>query len=120
MRGYLNACFDEKTRSWADENLGILAASIQRMVPQADKAHMDLDALGVVCEPFSELPVDKDGIRGELPPLDGIRPSAPFMYEERRKLFMHNMAHALSAYLAYQRGLTYIWEAMEVDVMSVV
>lgn len=113
MRGYLNDNFDEPTRAWADANLGILAASIQRMVPQADKAHMDLDPLGVVCESFSELPVDKDGIRGDLPPLDGMRPSSPFMYEEKRKLFMHNMAHALSAYLAYERGLTYIWEAME-------
>lgn len=115
MRDYLNGHFDEDTRRWADENLGILAASIQRMVPQADQAHLAVDPLGVVCEPFSELPVDKDGIRGELPDLEGMKPSSPFMYEEKRKLFMHNMAHALSAYLAYQRGLTWIWEAMEDD-----
>ena len=38
-------------------------------------------------------------------------PFAPFDFFIRRKLFMHNMSHALTAYLGAQKGYTYIWEA---------
>ena len=39
-------------------------------------------------------------------------PFAPFDFFIRRKLFMHNMSHALTAYFGALRGYTYIWEAV--------
>ena len=39
-------------------------------------------------------------------------PFAPFSFYIRRKLFMHNMSHALTAYLGALCGYTYIWEAI--------
>jgi mannitol-1-phosphate 5-dehydrogenase len=38
-------------------------------------------------------------------------PFAPFDFFIRRKLFLHNMSHALTAYLGALKGYTYIWEA---------
>ena len=48
---------------------------------------------------------------GEIPELYAIKPFAPFDFYIRRKLFMHNMSHAVLAYLAKGKGYTYIWEA---------
>ena len=113
MRRHLNANLSADDREWADANLGIVAASIQRMVPQPDAEHRSRDPLGVVCEDFSELPVDGDAVVGTMPPLNGLILSTPFSYQEKRKLFLHNMAHALTAYLAYRRGHEWIWQAIE-------
>lgn len=112
MRRYLNNSLSEQAQHWADRNVGIVAASIQRMVPQPDAEHRARDPLGVVCESFSALPIDGDAIVGSMPDLIGLVPSIPFSYQEKRKLFVHNMSHALTAYLAYQRGYEWIWEAI--------
>jgi mannitol-1-phosphate 5-dehydrogenase len=38
-------------------------------------------------------------------------PFSPFAFYIRRKLFMHNMSHALTAYLGALKGYEYIWQA---------
>lgn len=115
MRQLLSQFLSSKARSWADANLGIVAASIERMVPDADEDHRRRDPLGIVCESYSQLPIDADAVVGEMPALEGLAPSSPFSCQEKRKLFMHNMAHALCAYLGYLRGCRWIWQTVEHD-----
>jgi mannitol-1-phosphate 5-dehydrogenase len=40
-------------------------------------------------------------------------PFSPFGFYIRRKLFIHNMGHALCAYFGWLKGYTYIYEAAE-------
>lgn len=93
------------------ETVGLVEASIGRMVPvvvQKDNS----DPLRVFVEAYDELPVDKEGFKGDIPNINNMIPYSPFIYYIHRKLFMHNMGHAITAYLGYIEDYKYIWETI--------
>ena len=112
MRGWINAQLNDEQRAWADKNLGLVEASIGRMVPPLTPEMRARDKLLICVEPYAELPVDRDAFRGEIPDLVGLIPYSPFEFYIKRKLFLHNGGHALCAYLGYQKGYEYIWQAI--------
>ncbi len=95
-----------------DKEIGFVEASIGRMVPVMTDEKRKGNILRVCVEPYNILPVDKEAFKGEIPEIKNLYPAEPFNYFIQRKLFMHNMSHALSAYLGYLRGYTYIYEAV--------
>ncbi len=104
-----------------DELIGTVEASIGRMVPIQTPEMTKNDILRVCVEPFCNLIVDKDGFKGEIPAIVNMSAFAPFRLYIERKLFLHNMGHALTAYLGNLKGYEYIWEAIEdteVEVMA--
>jgi hypothetical protein len=113
MRGWINEHLGGEQRAWADRNLGLVEASISRMVPPLTPEQLAEDPLLVRVDPSSELPVDSAAFRGEIPALNGIIPYTPFEFYMMRKLFLNNGSHALCAYLGYERGMEYIWQAIE-------
>lgn len=121
---YLKGLIKEQIPEYADrvENeIGFVEASIGRMVPVLPEEKKMGNPLRVYVEPYNILPVDKDAFKGEIPNVKNLYPFTPFNLFIERKLFMHNMSHATSAYLGYQRGYTYIYQAMEdVDIRLVV
>jgi len=102
----------EKYKSWLEENLGLVEASIGRMVPVMTDEMRQGNILKVWVEPYDELPLDKDAFKGQIPKLNNIVPFSPFGYYLKRKLFIHNMGHAMCAYLGYQKGYTFIDECI--------
>ena len=112
MRGWIYECLSNEQRRWADDNLGLVEASIGRMVPSLPPELRAIDPLLICVEPYADLPVDKHGFKGEIPPLKGLIPYAPFSYCIRRKLFIHNGGHAACAYLGWLKGCQYIWQAI--------
>ena len=96
-----------------DTHIGLVEPSIGRMVPATPKEIADKNPLAVCVEPYCELPVDKNAFKGEIPEIANMVPFAPFDFFIRRKLFMHNMSHALTAYFGALKGYTYVWEAAE-------
>ncbi|MBR7160381.1 MAG: mannitol-1-phosphate 5-dehydrogenase [Clostridia bacterium] len=109
VKGYLT----EEEAEYFDSHIGLVEPSIGRMVPATPKEIADKNPLAVCVEPYCELPVDKDAFKGEIPAIKNMVPFAPFSFYIRRKLFMHNMSHALTAYFGALRGYTYIWEAIQ-------
>ena len=95
-----------------DARVGLVEASIGRMVPVQTEEMRAGDPLRVCVEAYAALPVDKAGFVGEIPELPGLTPFSPFDYYIRRKLFVHNMGHATCAYLGHYAGKTYIAEAI--------
>ncbi|MGE5530422.1 MAG: mannitol dehydrogenase [Patescibacteria group bacterium] len=93
-------------------NLGLVEASIGRMVPLVTPERRALDPLRVWAEPYCELPVDADGFRGPIPRLAHLLPCRPFDYYIQRKLYLHNAGHAIAAYLGHAAGFRLIGEAM--------
>jgi mannitol-1-phosphate 5-dehydrogenase len=68
----------------------------------------------LVCvEKYSMLPVDKAAFKGEIPEFPELFPFSPFEFFIRRKLYIHNMGHALTAYLGYIENYSYIWQSIE-------
>lgn len=96
-----------------DLPVGFVEASVGRMVPVMTDEMRAADPLCVWVEPFCTLYVDKDAFQNPIPDIRGMQPDAPFSYYIQSKLYLHNMGHALAAYMGMQKGYTYIWEAME-------
>ena len=89
------AFFDAKTAS---------EASVERMVTSAAAPAQPGTLTRITAEDFNTLPVDAANIKGTLPPIAGVEPFAPFDFYIFRKIYMHNMSHAMTAYLGYLRG----------------
>ena len=97
-----------------DRTVGLVEASIGRMVPVQTDEMKDGEPLRVCVESYGFLPVDKAAFKGEIPQIPGMVPFEPFDYYIKRKLFVHNMGHATTAYLGGLVGLEYIWQAIDV------
>lgn len=96
-----------------DDLIGMVEASIGRMVPIQTPEMNKNDILRVCVEPFCKLIVDKDGFKGEIPPITNMFAYAPFQLYIERKLFLHNMGHSLTAYLGNLKGYEFIWQAIQ-------
>ena len=94
------------------ERIGLVEASIGRMVPVATEAMQEGNPLRVWAEPYAELPVDFEGFKAPLPEIFGMKAFSPFEFYIERKLYMHNMSHAILAYLGKLAGYQYIWQAV--------
>ena len=69
-------------------------------------------------EPFCSLPVDADAFRGEIPALRYLEPYSPFAFCEEKKLYIHNMGHALCAYFGALKRYRAICEAIADPVIA--
>lgn len=112
MRGWIDAELTPEQRRWTDANLGLVGASIGRMVPPQPPELLAEHPLMIRTESYDKLPVDLDAFKGPIPDLVGLVPYSPFEFYIKRKLFVSNGAHALCAYMGYEKGYGTIWEAM--------
>ena len=96
-----------------DETVGLVEASIGRMVPVQTDEMKDGEPLRVCVESYGFLPVDKAAFKGEIPEVAGMVPFEPFDFFVKRKLFIHNMGHATTAYLGGLLGMEYVWQAID-------
>lgn len=100
-------------KEYVEEKVGFIEASVGRMVPVMTEEKKAGNPLRVYVEPYNILPVDKAAFKGEIPKdVENLYPFTPFNLFIQRKLFMHNMSHALCAYLGYLRGYEYIYQAV--------
>lgn len=109
IREHLNAA----EQAWFMENVGLVEASIGRMVPVQTKDMQDGDPLRVCVERYGYLPVDRDAFRGEIPKIAQMVPFSPFDFYIRRKLYVHNLGHAVAAYLGLYAGKPLIADAID-------
>ena len=94
------------------QQAGFIAASVGRMVPVMTEKMQAGNILRVFVEPYCELPVDRAGFVGQIPAIGNLLPVSPFAFYEQRKLYVHNLGHALLAYLGFVSGHEYIWQAV--------
>lgn len=78
---------------YVDELVGFVEASIGRMVPVMTPEMQEGNILRICTEEYGELPVDRDGFKGEIPDIKGMIAFSPFEYYIQRKIFIHNMGH---------------------------
>ena len=114
LEGMLKEQLTEEEKQLFDENVGLVEASIGRMVPVQTEEMKDGEPLRVCVEEYGFLPVDKAAFKGEIPAIDNMVPFAPFDFYIKRKLYVHNMGHAICAYLGDLMNLEYIWQSIDV------
>lgn len=94
-------------------HFGFCQCSIGCMVPAPPKQIVEQNPLAVCVENYNKIYTDKSGAVGVLPVIPNIIAYEPFSLYINRKLYMHNMSHALTAYLGYQKGYAYLWESIQ-------
>jgi mannitol-1-phosphate 5-dehydrogenase len=108
LRGYLARHLSEGEL----ENVGLVESVVSRMVPVVPEAERAADPLLAVAEDYPRLPVDRAAFLGAPPQVPALQFVESFPAYVERKLFIHNMGHAVSAYLGYEAGHEYVHEAM--------
>ncbi|MDR1293244.1 MAG: mannitol dehydrogenase [Clostridiales Family XIII bacterium] len=106
------AATSDAERGLIAENTGLVETSIGRMTPEQTDGMRDGNPLRVSAEPYAALPVDAEAFKGRIPDIKGMTPYGGFDYYVKRKLFLHNMGHAVCAYLGIAAGYTYISDAI--------
>ena len=120
LEGMLKAELTEAEIAWFDENVGLVEASIGRMVPVQTEEMKDGEPLRVCVEQYGFLPVDQAAFKGEIPAIKNMIPFEPFDFFIKRKLYIHNMGHATCAYLGDILGLEYICQAIDQDEIYII
>ena len=117
----IKAELTETEQLWFDKNIGLAEASIGRMVPVQTEEMKAGNPLRICVEPYDFLPVDKAAFKGEMPKIKNMVPFEPFDFYIKRKLYVHNMGHAVCAYLGLYTHRDYIFEAIDdADIQSIV
>lgn len=88
---------------------GFVEACIGRMVPAPEPGD---DPMVLRAEPYDWLPVDADSLVTPVPALRRLWPITDFDRYVRRKLYIHNMGHAMCAWMGQRRGYTAIYQAI--------
>lgn len=110
----------EEEKAIFDQNVGLVEASIGRMVPVQTEEMKDGNPMRVCVESYGFLPVDKAAFKGEIPEITNMVPFEPFDFYIKRKLYIHNMGHATCAYLGDLLGLEYIYQAIDVPEIRII
>ena len=116
----LKAQLTEEEKAIFDQNVGLVEASIGRMVPVQTEEMKDGNPMRVCVESYGFLPVDKAAFKGEIPAITNMVPFEPFDFYIKRKLYIHNMGHATCAYLGDLLGLEYIYQAIDVPEVRII
>ena len=113
LRGWIEDAMPSADKPLVHEHagkLGLIEAAVGRMVPVA--VQNDDDPLHLTVEAYGFLPVDKAAFVEEPPAVKGLVPHTPFAFYEERKLYLHNMGHAICAYFGERNGAKTIAEAI--------
>ena len=79
---------DEEKKHF-DEKVGLVEASIGRMVPVQTEEMKDGDPMRVCVERYGFLPVDLAAFKGEVPEIQNLVPFEPFDFYIKRKLYVY-------------------------------
>ncbi|MDD4107679.1 MAG: hypothetical protein PHH93_03055 [Prolixibacteraceae bacterium] len=96
--------------------VGFVETSIGKMVPIMPEKIEQEDILRVFAEPYNTLILDKKGFKNPIPEIKGLSPKENMKAWVDRKLFIHNLGHAATAYWGYfyDPQFPYTWEVLEV------
>lgn len=94
--------------------VGLIETSIGKMVPIMPAEEVQKDMLKVYAEPYNTLILDRQGFRNPIPNINDLAPKTNIKAWVDRKLFIHNLGHAVTAYLGYVKHpqLTYTYEVL--------
>jgi len=97
---------------YINSHLGLVETIIGRMVPPIPPSISSKDPLFVMAEEYDKLFADKKAFIEEIPNIKGLVAVDNFAAYQERKLYTYNTGHAVCAYVGYQYGYKYIWEAI--------
>lgn len=112
LRGHILEALPAKYADFVQGKVGFVESVVSRMVPIMTEEQRRRGPLMVVVEAYKKLPVDRRGFVGPVPEIVGFEPHDNFEAYVERKLFTHNLGHAVAAYLGYLVGHEYIYQSV--------
>lgn len=109
---YIRELLSEELTPEELATVGLVETSVGRMVPVPKPTGENDNPLKIAVEEYGVLPVDLAAFKGEVPEIKNMVPFTPFHYYIERKLFIHNMGHAICAYLGNVLGHEYICDSI--------
>lgn len=109
LKNFVYEHLDESTKEKVMRCIGFPDAAVDRIVP----IQHNEDPLLVKVEPFAEWDVDRKGVVGSEPQIEGLTWVDDLEAYIERKLFSVNTGHASIAYMAYLKGIEDIASAMK-------
>jgi mannitol-1-phosphate 5-dehydrogenase len=99
-----------------DSFIGLIETSIGKMVPIMKQKDLEEDPLQVFAESYNTLIVDKKAFKNPIPDIEGLAPKENMKAWVDRKLFIHNLGHAATAYFGYlyDPGFVFIYEPLKI------
>jgi len=96
-------------------SVGFVETSIGKMVPIMSEADREKDPLLVFAEAYNTLILDRNGFKGTVPDVPGLDPKKNIKAYVDRKLFIHNMGHAVLGYTSFvfRNKFQFVWEAAD-------
>jgi mannitol-1-phosphate 5-dehydrogenase len=82
-----------------NKTVGLVETSIGKMVPIMARSEMEKDPLLVYAEPYNTLILDAKAFKNPIPGVKGLAPKQNIKAWVDRKLFIHNLGHAVAAYI---------------------
>lgn len=101
-----------------DQRVGFVATSIGKMVPLMPAAVRARDPLEVWGEAYNQIIADGQAFVGPRPELAGLLLKDNFQAYVERKLYVHNLGHAVCACEGFLHGCQFIAEAMGVPAVA--
>lgn len=109
LRNFVYEHLADDLKEKAERCIGFPDAAVDRIVP----IQHNEDPLLVKVEPFAEWDVDRTGVVGAEPQIEGLTWVDNLEAYIERKLFSVNTGHASIAYMAYLKGIEDIAAAMK-------
>ena len=109
LRNFVYEHLADDLKAKAERCIGFPDAAVDRIVP----IQYNEDPLLVKVEPFAEWDVDRTGVVGAEPQIEGLTWVDNLEAYIERKLFSVNTGHASIAYMAYLKGIEDIASAMK-------
>jgi len=97
--------------------VGLVETSIGKMVPIMTKEEREADILQIFAEPYNTLILDGKAFKDPIPDVAGLAPKQNIKAWVDRKIFIHNLGHAVTSYLGnvYSRDFVYIYEPLGIE-----
>ena len=109
LKNFVYEHLDDTIKDKVERCIGFPDAAVDRIVP----IQHNEDPLLVKVEPFAEWDVDRKGVVGAEPEIEGLTWVDNLEAYIERKLFSVNTGHASIAYMAYLKGIEDIASAMQ-------
>ncbi|TLX78111.1 mannitol-1-phosphate 5-dehydrogenase [Labilibacter sediminis] len=113
LKEQIKACIDSDFP--IDQFVGFVETSIGKMVPIMESSITRIDPLLVYAEEYNTLILDQKAFLNPVPQVKGLAPKLNMKAWVDRKLFIHNLGHAITAFLGAQISpeKRYLYEILE-------
>lgn len=114
MRNLISESLPALTPTVLSKHLALLETSVGRMIPSPEPEVLEQNPTVIFAEPFKQLPYDAKMALGPKIQVPGLVSDleTDFAFYGDRKLYIHNLGHALTAYLGEIDNIDLIAEAI--------